>query len=96
MDKLDPQGLTVVSPIAGVKTKKAGLAPRVADLGNKRVALYWNAKAGGDIALTRIGEALTSRFPGIELELVRSATPGPKESLEHARTFQAVIGGTGD
>jgi hypothetical protein len=90
------QELEVVNPIAGVKTKKAGMAPRLSSLENMRVALYWNAKSGGDVALTRIGEHLERRFPGVKLELIRSATPGPKESLERAKTFQATIGGTGD
>ncbi len=88
--------LEVVSPIAQVRVRKAGLAPRLTTFDKKRVGLYWNAKAGGDVALTRIGDVLRTTHPGIELELIRSTTPGPKESLAHAKTFDAIVGGTGD
>ncbi len=88
--------LEILSPVAHSAVSKSSLAPRPTTLDNKRIALYWNGKGGGDIALARIGELLDNRFKGLKLELIRSAIPGPKEKLERAKSFDAVICATAD
>src|SRR4051812_15541913 len=92
----DSTTLEIVNPTAGIRLRKTVLASRLRSLDNQRVALYWNAKPGGDVALGRVQERLQDRFPSIQLELIRSATPGPKEAMERAKTFAATIGATGD
>ena len=88
--------LEVRNPVALAKLGNTVLAPRLSSLNNKRIALWWNGKAGGDIAVNRIGQLLENKFAGIKLELIRSATSGGKAQLEHAKTFDAVIGATAD
>ena len=88
--------LEVRNPVALAKVGKAVLAPRLSSLDNTRIALWWNGKAGGDVALNRLGQLLEGKFGGIELELIRCATSGGKAQLERAKTFDAVIGSTAD
>ena len=88
--------LEVLNPVASVAINKSSLARRLKTLENKRIALYWTGKPGGDIALGRIRELLEHRFKNVEFELIRSGTPGPKKTVEYAATFQGVIGGFGD
>lgn len=88
--------LEILNPVANVMVHKTSLAPRLASLEKKRIGLYWNGKSGGDVALNRIGQLLESRFGGVSFAFIRSGFPGPKERLEEARTFDGVIGGTGD
>ena len=88
--------LEILNPVAQVLVRKTSLAPRLATLENKRIGLYWNSKPGGEVALTRISELLESRFGGMDFKLIRSSVPGPKDRVEEAKTFDGVIGTTGD
>ena len=88
--------LEILNPVAQVSVKKSSLAPRLATLDNKRIALYWNGKGGGNIALNRIRELLESKLDGMEFKLIQSSVPGPKERVEEAKTFDGVIASTGD
>ena len=88
--------LEVRNPVALAKVGKTVLAPRLSSLDNTRMALWWNGKAGGDVALNRIGQLLESKFTGIKLEMVRAATTAGKAQIEHGKTFDAVIGSTAD
>ncbi|MFQ5875818.1 MAG: hypothetical protein ACE5JL_18735 [Dehalococcoidia bacterium] len=53
---VNPQANTIISPVS--------MAPRVADLAGKTIGLYWNMKAGGDLALEHTANLLGQRFPG--------------------------------
>ena len=88
--------LEILNPVAQVSVHKSSLAPRLGNLDNKRIALYWNGKPGGDIALNRIGQLLESKFGDVKVEFINSRNPGPKEKVEYAKTFDGVIGGFGD
>jgi hypothetical protein len=55
--------LKIRNPVAPSVQTRIDPAPRVPDLAGKRVGLYWNMKAGGDVALQRVHELLSERFP---------------------------------
>ena len=94
--------LEVLNPVARQVKKKGANAPRLARLEGKIIALYWNHKAGGDLALKRTGELLKARFPGVETRSYvgsiggtnRFMTRGDVEKI--ARECAAVIGTSAD
>ena len=88
--------LEILNPVAQVRMARSALAPRLTSLDGKRIALFWTGKPGGEIALKHIGQMLEGAYPDIKLELIRSGTPGPRETVEYAATFEGVIGGFGD
>ena len=88
--------LEILNPVAQVSVERRSLAPRLPTLDKKRIALYWNGKGGGDTALIRVSQQLESKVEGTKFELIRSAIPGPKEKVEYAKSFDGVIGATGD
>ena len=88
--------LAVRNPVAQAKLGTTVLAPRLSSFNNKKIALWWNGKGGGDVAVTRIGQLLENKFSGIKLEMIRAATTGGKAQVEHAKSFDAVVGATAD
>jgi hypothetical protein len=94
--------LEVLNPVAQVAPQKASPAARPPDLTGKTVGLYWNMKAGGDIALARVRELLAGRYPGLTFReytgsvgfLMRHATP--EDAARIAGECQVVVGTTGD
>ncbi len=88
--------LNVLNPVANTVVTKRQLADRLPDMNDKRVGLYWNGKGGGDIALAAIGEQLQRRFSDIQVEMIHSAIPGPREMVEAGKGFNLVVGSTGD
>lgn len=91
---LNPQATTAITPVS--------LASRLPDLSGRTVGLYWNMKAGGDVALEQTARLLGERFPKAEFRhytgsvgaIMRHATPEDTERM--ARECDAVVGTTGD
>jgi hypothetical protein len=88
--------LEILNPVAFVTIRKSNLAPRLKSLEGKRIALYWNSKPGGDVALARTSDTLGKKFPTIQFEVVKGATPAPKQRVDHLKTFDGVIASTAD
>ena len=88
--------LKVLNPVAHVSTRTSVLAPRLRTLENKRIGLYWNHQAGGEVLLARVAQLLGSRYKGVEFTLIRSTLRGLKEKIEEAKTFDAIIASTAD
>ncbi len=94
--------LQILNPQASTMIESVGAAPRVGDLPGKSIGLWWNMKAGGDVALERTVQLLTERFPGIQFKhytgsigaLMRHATAEDADRI--ARECDAVIGTTSD
>jgi hypothetical protein len=94
--------LRVFNPVARSVQTRLEPAPRPADLNGKRVGLYWNMKAGGDVALRRTQELLAQRFPRTQFAfyqgdvgwLMRHLTPGEADRI--AREVDVLIGTTSD
>ncbi|MBI2909503.1 MAG: hypothetical protein HYX92_17800 [Chloroflexi bacterium] len=93
--------IEVVSPVAEVRPEAVMPARRVDSLNGKRIALWWNSKARGDVALDVVAEAVGQRFQSVEF--VRFS-----QQYDHGRHFperydevkssgaDAVVGTTGD
>ena len=94
--------LVVANPVAARSVNEIVPAVRPADLGGKTIGLYWNIKAGGDVALDRTEELLRVRFPDATFtrllgsigSTVRHLTAADSDRI--ARTCHAVVGTTGD
>ena len=99
--------LVIVNPIAEAqpntqRARRFQPAPRPQSLDGKRIGLYWNAKAGGDVALARTREHLARVFPsatfvdvfGDQGTHMRRASP---ELLDRTAVLaDAVVGTTAD
>jgi hypothetical protein len=94
--------LEVLNPQAQTVEQTVKAANRLLDLPGKAIGLYWNLKAGGDHALTRVAELLAERYPGVTFKrywgevgsLFRIATATDVERI--AAECDAVIGTTSD
>ncbi len=94
--------LKVFNPVAKPVETRLQPAPRPADLRGKRIGLYWNLKAGGDVALQRTKELLAERFPDARFSFYRGDVGftmrhlTAREADRIAREVDAVIGTTSD
>lgn len=94
--------LRVLHPVARTVEHHVTAAPRPGDLAGKRLGLYWNMKAGGDVALEQTGALLQKRFPGLTVKpfigsmghMMRHCTAEDADRI--ARECEAVVGTTSD
>ena len=94
--------LEVVNPQAITQVVSVPLAPRLSEITGKRIGLYWNMKAGGDVALEHTARLLDQRFPKTEFKhfvgsvgaSMRHATAEDAELV--AKECDAVVGTTAD
>ena len=97
MDRDGPVEWEVLDPNVEYETLTVGPAPRLPDLNNRKIGLYWNGKPTGDLLLTAIGELLQQRFRGVELLRFEPGFPlSPEKKKKIAEESDAVIGATGD
>ncbi|GBD10522.1 hypothetical protein HRbin23_00166 [bacterium HR23] len=94
--------LKVYNPVAKPVQSRLAPAPRLSTLEGRRIGLYWNMKAGGDVALEHTQRLLEKRFPQARFSFyhgdvgftMRHLTP--READRIAREVDAVIGTTSD
>ncbi len=94
--------LEILNPVAEIMPMVVPAAPRLESLDGKTIGLFWNMKAGGDVALAAVSEELAKRHPGIKFRsytgsvgsLVRLATPADQTRM--AAECDAVVGTTAD
>jgi len=94
--------LEILNPVAETAKFDVKPAPRLADLRGKTIGLYWNMKAGGDVALDAVEELLRKRIEGASFKrfigsvgfTMRHATAEDAERM--AREAHAVVGTTSD
>jgi hypothetical protein len=99
--------LTIVNPVAEAKAETANAerfapAPRLATFAGKTVGLFWNAKAGGEVALARTRENLQRLYPdtrfvdyfGAHGTHMRRASDDQLDQM--AAECDAVVGTTAD
>jgi len=60
--------LQIMSPAADRVDYKVPPAPRLTELDGKTIGLYNNMTGGADIAVDRVAEHLSKRFPGVKFE----------------------------
>jgi hypothetical protein len=72
-------------------------APRLDTLEGKTIALLWNGKALGDVALRRTAELIQERIPNVEFRFYSGSMPcSPALLAQAAQECDAVIGCTAD
>ena len=98
--------LQIMSPAADSVNFKVPPAPRLASLEGKTIGLYNNLTGGGDIAVERVAEHLSRRYPNVKFEryggnlrpgrpaLGRATHIDAEEADRIAREVDAVIGAT--
>ncbi len=92
--------LKVLNPTAIRKFKPLSPAKRLENLKNKKIGLYWNTKARGDVALKRVKELLSERFEGMSFEWFETGpvNEASEDWFENVKKsgVKAVIASTGD
>jgi len=92
--------LQVLNPIAILRYSPLPPAKRLPELKNKKIGLYWNHKARGNIALERVKELLTERYAGMTFEWFETpiSVEATKEWFENVkkRGVDGVVASTGD
>ena len=90
--------LEVMNPVAELGEKMVLPAPRLKDLNNKKIGLFWNTKPGGDAALKRIDELLSKRYPGITFQYLTYQLPTKPEQIKEALASKcdAIVATTAD
>ena len=92
--------MRVLNPVAVRKFTPVSPAKKLKDLNNKKIGLYWNFKARGDVALKRIRELLSERFEGMSFDWFETGPvhEGTEEWFESIRKsgVDGVVGTTGD
>ena len=94
--------LEILNPQASSVIEAINPAPRLAELTGKNIGLWWNMKAGGDVALDKTSQILTQRFPGTQFKhyvgsvgaMLRHATA--EDASKIAQECDAVVGSTSD
>ncbi|MBI2909492.1 MAG: hypothetical protein HYX92_17745 [Chloroflexi bacterium] len=90
--------IEVMNPVAEVRPKGVTPAPRLDTLDGKKIALWWNTKSNGDVALTAAAEAIQRHFKNVTFErftLQLGLATGPYDAVRSGG-FDAVIASTGD
>lgn len=94
--------LEVLNPVAEKRRHHVPPAPRPTDLKGKTIGLYWNLKAGGDVALDAVQGLLGKRCEGARFKrfvgsvgfMMRHLTA--EDAGRIARECDAVVGTTSD
>jgi hypothetical protein len=94
--------LEILNPIAQTVHQTIPAAPRLSELQGKTIGLYWNMKAGGDVALARVAEHLTAQYPNLKVKdfvgsvghMMRHLTAADADRV--AQECDAVVGTTSD
>jgi hypothetical protein len=94
--------LELLNPVAQTVREVIQPASRLSRLEGKRLGLYWNIKAGGDVALARVGEQLSARYGGLTTHdyvgsvgfIMRHMTPEDADRI--AQACDAVVGTSSD
>jgi hypothetical protein len=101
-----PMQLQIMSPAADRVDFKVPPAPRLTSLEGKTIGLYNNMTGGADIAVDRIAEHISRRYPHVKFEryggdlragrpsLSRGTHVDAEEATRIAAEVDAVIGAT--
>jgi hypothetical protein len=93
--------ISILNPVADEKAKaEIKSAPKLSDLDGKRIGLFWNGKAGGDVILSQTAELLHKRYNGIIFKnYTGKDSPrklAPEQADDIAKECDAVIASTFD
>jgi len=92
--------LKILNPVGIHKFRPIPHAKRLNDLHNKKIGLYWNHKARGNVALDRVKELLSQKYKGMNFEWfdTRISVEATKEWFEKVKKsgVDAIVASTGD
>ncbi|MBI2910285.1 MAG: hypothetical protein HYX92_21795 [Chloroflexi bacterium] len=92
--------IEVVNPVAEVRPEAVAPARRLDSLSGKRIALWWNSKLRGDVALSTVAEAIEKRFSNVTfVHFSQQYDHGrhfPQIYDEARKSCDAVVATTGD
>ena len=90
LEVLNPRGEIMLPPTLAP-------APRVADLAGKKIGIYWNHKAGGNLFLDVIEKLLKEKYPTAVLSRYEGPFDlGEAMAAKVSREADAFIYGVGD
>lgn len=97
----DPITLSVVNPTVekwGDEAHEASdISPRLDSLSGKKIALLWNAKPFGDVALQTVREKLEAKYDDVEFRFYSGNQPHPQKILDQVtEECDAAIACTAD
>ena len=91
--------MRIVSPEGRIHVPRAPLAPAIADLAGRRIAVLDNGKPNAELLLTEIAQRVAARTDA-ELALVvakgTAATPAEPEILQQLEAADLVVTGSAD
>ena len=89
--------IEVMNPVANTVKGQMTPAARLKSLEGKKIALWWNGKARGDVALKRVGRHLEEKF-GAECFFYTQLFPHAEDVYEVVLKdgCEAAITATGD
>lgn len=91
--------LEVLNPVAQSEgeTKVSAAARRPTTLNGLTVGLIWNSKRGGEVALTKAGELIASKYSGVTVKRYDGSMPCEKDLIARAKSeCDVFVGSTGD
>ena len=92
--------LRILNPVGILNYKPISPAKRLTGLKGKKIGLYWNRKARGNVALDRVKEILTQRFEGMSFEWFETkvSVEASQEWFENLKRqgVDGAVGATGD
>ena len=90
----------ILNPIGVTDTEIMAPVPRLKDFKNKRIGLFWNSKARGNVALKKVETLLKERFEGVEFNWFTTDNSTALAPMEIAalkeQGHDAIISSTGD
>lgn len=97
VEKAQNVSVRIVNPVAKVESKTITPAAALTSLAGKKIALWWNGKAKGDIALKTIAARLKKEY-NVESELFTQGWPHGDDVYDKviAAGCEAAIATTGD
>ncbi len=94
------QSLKILNPVGVLNFLPMSPAKRITEFKKKKIGLYWNGKARGNIALDRVKEILSQKYEGLTFEWFETpiSTEASQEWFENVRKkgVHGVVGSTGD
>ena len=88
--------IKVRNPVAVAAMEVSPLAKGLRHMQDQTLGLWWNLKAGGNVALEHVGASLQRRF-GVKLHQEYHQFPVRKAIVEHmTAAATTVVGATGD
>ena len=92
--------LRVQCPVGVYTFTPMSPAKRLDSLNDKKIGLYWNHKARGDVALNRVKELLSERFDGMSFEWFETpiSVEAPDTWFEEVKKsgVDGIVASTGD